>query len=133
MGVERVEGGWKGEYLQTRAGGARSDRHREQAHDRHRRVCARKEIDELYLNNPYYIVPDGEVGQQAFAVIREAIRQEGMVAIGKVVFTSREHIIALEARGKGMMGVTLRYPYEVRKEAGILRRYCRRESAQGHA
>ena len=77
----------------------------------------RKEIDELYLNNPYFIVPDGEVGQQAFAVIREAIRQEGMVAIGKVVFTSREHVIALEARGKGMMGVTLRYPYEVRKEA----------------
>src|SRR6476646_2789644 len=77
----------------------------------------RKEIDELYLNNPYYIVPDGEVGQQAFAVIREAIRKEGMVALGKVVFTSREHIIALEARGKGMMGVTLRYPYEVRKEA----------------
>ena len=76
----------------------------------------RKEIDELYQNNPYYIVPDGEVGQQAFAVIREAIRQEGMVAIGKVVFTSREHIIALEARGKGMMGMTLRYPYEVRKE-----------------
>ena len=76
----------------------------------------KKEIDELYLNNPYYIVPDGEVGQQAFAVIREAINKEGMVAIGKVVFTSREHIIALEPRGKGMMGITLRYPYEVRKE-----------------
>jgi DNA end-binding protein Ku len=75
------------------------------------------EIDEIYLNNPYYIAPDGEVGQQAFAVIREAIRKEGMVAIGKVVFTSREHIIALEARGKGLLGVTLRYPYEVRSEA----------------
>src|SRR5947199_2507189 len=77
----------------------------------------KKEIDELHLNSPYYIAPDGEVGQQAFAVIREAIRKEGMVAIGKVVFTSREHIIALEARGKGLLGVTLRYPYEVRKEA----------------
>src|SRR2546423_35546 len=76
----------------------------------------KKEIDELYFNNPYFIVPDGEVGQQAFAVIREAIRKEGMVALGKVVFTSREHVIALEARGKGMMGVTLRYPYEVRNE-----------------
>ena len=76
----------------------------------------KKEIDELYLSNPYYIVPDGDVGTQAFAVIREAIKQEGMVAIGKVVFTSREHVIALEPRGKGMMGVTLRYPYEVRKE-----------------
>src|SRR5580693_2839195 len=75
------------------------------------------EIDELYLNDPYYIAPDGEVGQQAFAVIREAIRKEGMVAVGKVVFTSREHIIALEARDKGMLGVTLRYPYEVRKQA----------------
>jgi DNA end-binding protein Ku len=76
----------------------------------------KKDIDELYLNNPYYIVPDGEVGQQAFAVIREAIRKEGMMAIGKVVFTSREHIIGLEARGKGLMGITLRYPYEVRNE-----------------
>jgi DNA end-binding protein Ku len=75
------------------------------------------QIDELYLNNPYFIIPDGEVGAEAFAVIREAINKEGMVAIGKVVFTSREHIIALEARGKGMLGVTLRYPYEVRKES----------------
>jgi DNA end-binding protein Ku len=76
----------------------------------------RNEIDELYLRDPYYIVPDGEVGQQAFAVIREAIRKEGMVALGKIVFTSREHIIALEARGKGLLGLTLRYPYEVRDE-----------------
>src|SRR5438132_32561 len=74
------------------------------------------EIDELYLRDPYFIVPDGEVGQQAFAVIREAIRKEGMVALGKVVFTSREHVIALEPRGKGLLGMTLRYPYEVRKE-----------------
>jgi DNA end-binding protein Ku len=76
----------------------------------------RKQIDELYLNNPYYIMPDGEVGEQAFAVIREAIREEGMVAIGKVVFTSREHMIALEARGKGLLGITLRFPYEIRNE-----------------
>ena len=76
----------------------------------------KKEIDELYLNSPYYIVPDGDVGQQAFAVIREAIKQEGMVALGKVVFTSREHVISLEPRGKGLLGITLRYPYEVRKE-----------------
>jgi len=76
----------------------------------------RDEIDELYLNASYYIVPDGEAGEQAFAVIREAIRKEGMVAIAKVVFTSREHIIALEARGKGLLGITLRYPYEVRAE-----------------
>jgi DNA end-binding protein Ku len=76
----------------------------------------KSQVDELYIRDPYYIAPGGEVGQQAFAVIREAIRKEGMVAIGKVVFTSREHIIALEARDKGMLGITLRYPYEVRKQ-----------------
>jgi Ku protein len=76
----------------------------------------KKEIDELYLGNPYYIVPDGKVGQQAFAVIREAIKDRGMVALARVVFTSREHVIAIEPRGKGMMGVTLRHPYEVRDE-----------------
>jgi DNA end-binding protein Ku len=77
----------------------------------------RDEIDELYICDPYFVVPDGEVGQQAFAVIREAIRKEGMVALGKVVFTSREHIIALEARDNGMVGTTLRYPYEVQNAA----------------
>jgi DNA end-binding protein Ku len=76
----------------------------------------RSEIDELYMRDPYYIVPDGEVGQQAFAVICEALRKEGMVALGKVVFTSREHVIALEARGKGLVGMTPRYPYELRKK-----------------
>ncbi len=76
----------------------------------------KKEIDALYLANPYYLVPDGDVGAQAFAVIREAIRQKGMVALGRVVFTSREHVIALEPRDKGMMGTTLRYTYEVRDE-----------------
>jgi DNA end-binding protein Ku len=75
------------------------------------------DIDEIYLRDPYFIVPDGAVGQQAFAVIREAIRKEGMVALGRVVFTNREHVIALEPRGKGLMGVTLRFPYEVRKES----------------
>jgi DNA end-binding protein Ku len=75
------------------------------------------DIDELYMRDPYFIAPDGEVGQQAFAVIREAIRKEGMVALATVVFTSREHVIAVEPRDKGMIGVTLRYPYEVRNPA----------------
>jgi DNA end-binding protein Ku len=54
-------------------------------------LVPRNEIDDIYLNSPYYIVPDGEVGAQAFAVIREVIKKEGVVAIGKVVFTSRAH------------------------------------------
>jgi len=77
----------------------------------------RNEIDEIYWNLPYYIIPEGDVGRQAFAVIREAIRKEGMIALGHVVFTTREHVIAVEPRGKGMLGVTLRYPYEIRREA----------------
>ena len=73
----------------------------------------RSEIDELYWNIPYYIAPDGEVGGQAFAVIREAIRKEGMVAPA----TSCSQGVAVEPRGKGMLGVTLRCPYEICKEA----------------
>jgi DNA end-binding protein Ku len=75
----------------------------------------KQDIDQLYLRDPYFIVPDGDVGQQAFAVIRDAIRKEGMVALGKIVFTTREHIIALEPRDNSLVGTTLRYPYEVRE------------------
>ena len=75
----------------------------------------RSEIDDLYLVRPYYIVPDGKVGHDAFAVIRETIRSLDKVAVARVVLTNREHIIALEARDKGLMGMLLRYPYEVRE------------------
>jgi DNA end-binding protein Ku len=68
----------------------------------------------LYLVRPYYIVPDGKVGHDAYAVIRETIRSLDQVAIARVVLTSREHVIALEARDNGLMGMLLRYPYEVR-------------------
>jgi DNA end-binding protein Ku len=72
------------------------------------------DIDPRYLIRPYYLVPDGKVGHDAFAVIRETIRSMDMVAIGRVVLTSREHIIALNPFDKGLMGTLLRYPYEVR-------------------
>ena len=77
----------------------------------------RSEIDDLYLVRPYYIVPDGKVGHDAYAVIRETIRTMDQVALGRVVLTSREHVIGLEARDKGLMGMLLRYPYEVRDSA----------------
>ncbi|MGC2781934.1 MAG: Ku protein [Bradyrhizobium sp.] len=76
----------------------------------------RTDIDSRYLIRPYYLVPDGKVGHDAFAVIRETIRSMDKVAIGRVVLTNREHIIALEPLGKGLMGTLLRYPYEVRNE-----------------
>ena len=77
----------------------------------------RKEIDDLYLVRPYYIVPDGKVGHDAYAVIRETIRSLDKVALARVVLTSREHVMSLEARDKGLMGMLLRYPYEVRDQA----------------
>ena len=76
----------------------------------------KSDIDNRYLIRPYYLVPDGKVGHDAFAVIRETIRKMDKVAIGRVVLTNREHIIALEPLGKGLMGTLLRYPYEVRGE-----------------
>jgi DNA end-binding protein Ku len=76
----------------------------------------RSDIDSRYAIRPYYLVPDGKVGHDAFAVIRETARSLDKVAIGRVVLTNREHIIALEPLGKGLMGTLLRYPYEVRDE-----------------
>src|SRR4051794_19947572 len=77
----------------------------------------RSEIDPRYLIRPYYLTPDGKVGHDAFAVIRETIREMNKIAIGRVVLTNREHIIALEPLDKGLMGTLLRYPYEVRDAA----------------
>jgi hypothetical protein len=77
---------------------------------------AREEIDPRYIIRPYYLRPDGKVGHDAFAVIRETIRKMNKAAIGRVVLTNHEHIIALEPLDKGLIGTLLRYPYEVRAE-----------------
>ena len=77
----------------------------------------RDEIDRRYLNNPYYIAPDGKAGADAFAVIRDAMKDQDRVALARIVLTNREHVIAIEPFGKGLLGTTLRYPYEVRDEA----------------
>jgi DNA end-binding protein Ku len=74
------------------------------------------EIDKRYLDKPYYIVPDGKVGAEAFGVIRDAMKDKDRVALARIVMANREHIIALEPRGKGILGTTLRYDYEVRDE-----------------
>jgi len=77
----------------------------------------RDEIDRRYLNNPYYIAPDGKAGADAFAVIRDAMKDQDRVALARIVLTNREHVIAIEPLGKGLLGTTLRYPYELRDEA----------------
>ena len=74
----------------------------------------RGQIDERYLDSPYYIAPNDPAGQEAFAVIREAMRGKGMAALGRVVLAKRERVIMLEPWDKGLMGTTLHYPYEIR-------------------
>ena len=75
----------------------------------------RCQIDQRFFDTPYYVTPNEPVGQEAFAVIREAMRNKRVVALGRLVLAKRERVIALEAYDKGLLGMTLRYPYEVRK------------------
>jgi DNA end-binding protein Ku len=79
------------------------------------RFVPAEELDKRYFDSPYYLAPTDQVGQEAFAVIRDAIRDKGMVALGRVVIARRERVVAIEALGKGLLATTLRYPYEVRE------------------
>ena len=87
------------------------------------------EIDEIYLDSPYYLAPDDKVAEEAFAVIREAMAKKKVVGIGRVVLARRERMLMLQPRGTGMLATTLRYPYEVRQDAeyfdGIADGSCR--------
>jgi DNA end-binding protein Ku len=78
----------------------------------------RAEIDERYIDSSYYVAPTDQVGQEAFAVIRDAIRDRKMVGLGRVVLTRRERVVMLEAFDKGLLATSLHYAYEVR-EAGV--------------
>jgi DNA end-binding protein Ku len=74
----------------------------------------RSQIDERYFDSPYYLVPNEPVGQEAFAVIRDAMRGKDMVALARIVLAKRERVVMLQSWDKGLLGTTLRYPYEVR-------------------
>ena len=74
------------------------------------------EIDQIYLDSPYYLAPDDKVAEEAFAVIRDAMTKKKMVGIGRVVLNRRERMLMLAPRSKGMLATTLRYPYEVRQD-----------------
>lgn len=77
------------------------------------RFVAEGEIDRLYWNDPYYLVPDGKTGTEAYTVIRDALSQAGRIAIGRVVMHTRERVVALEPRDKGIVAYTLRSADEV--------------------
>jgi DNA end-binding protein Ku len=77
----------------------------------------RAEIDDRYLASPYYLAPTDQVGQEAFSVIRDVMREKKMVRLARVVLTRREHVAMLEPFEKGLLATTLRYPYELRDAA----------------
>lgn len=74
----------------------------------------RKEIDEIYLDTPYYLFPDDKVGVEAFAVIRDAMRATGLVGLARVVLHNHEHVLMLEPLDKGIKATALRYQDEIR-------------------
>jgi DNA end-binding protein Ku len=77
------------------------------------------EIDRIYWDHPYYLAPDGKLAQEAFAVIREAMKKSGQIALGRVVLSTRERILALEPRDNGILAYSLRTDDEVRKATEI--------------
>ena len=83
------------------------------------RFVPKTAIDDRYRDTPYYLAPEDQVGQEAFAVIRDAMKKKKMVGIARVVMARRERIMMLEPFGKGLMGTTLLYPYEIRGEESV--------------
>jgi DNA end-binding protein Ku len=75
------------------------------------------DIDNRYYDSPYYVFPNDNVGQEAFAVIRDAMKGKDVVALGRIVLNKRERVIALKPFDKGLLGTTLHYAYEVRDAA----------------
>jgi DNA end-binding protein Ku len=74
------------------------------------------EVDRIYLDESFYLVPADDMGQEAFAVIREAMKKDDLVGLARLVIYRREHLLLLAPRGKGIMATTLRYKNEVRAE-----------------
>ena len=74
-----------------------------------------EDIDPIYFDTPYYLVPDGSVAEEGYRVIREALRESGKIALGRVVINGQERIIALRPLGTGLLGNSVRYPDEIRR------------------
>ncbi len=75
------------------------------------------EVDVVYMDAPYYLAPDGKMADETFVVLREAMKRENKIAIARIVMSSRERVVAISPRGKGMLVATLRNPNEVRGTA----------------
>src|SRR6185437_5068338 len=74
-----------------------------------------EDIDPIYFDMPYYLVPDGSVAEEGYRVIREALNQTGKIAVGRVVINGQERTIAIRPLGTGLLGNSVRYADEVRQ------------------
>jgi DNA end-binding protein Ku len=75
----------------------------------------------FYFEKPYYVVPADDLAEEAFVVLREAMRQAGKVGIGQISVRGREYLVSLKPCGKGLVLETLRYEDEVRKAQGYFK------------
>lgn len=80
---------------------------------------ARAAIDDIYLDSPYYMAPNEKIGEDAFAVIRDAMSKRAMAGLGRVVMNRRERVVMLEPSGRGIVATTLRFPYEIKAAADV--------------
>ena len=90
-----------------------------------------EEIDKRYYERPYYIVPDGKSGEEAYAVIRDAMKDKGRVALAGIIFANRQHILAVEPWGKGMLGTTLALRLRGARREGVLQGHRQPPRAEG--
>jgi len=79
------------------------------------------DIDPMYFEKPYYVVPADDLAEEAFVVVREALRQSKKVGIGQLAMRGQEYIVALKPCGRGMIVETLRYADEVNKAQSYFR------------
>jgi len=79
------------------------------------------EIDALYFEKPYYVVPADDLAEEAFVVLREALRRTRKVGLGQLTLRGREYIVSLKPCGRGIILETLRYAEEVHKAQGYFR------------
>ena len=92
---------------------------------------AADEIDRIYWNDPYFLVPDGDMAVEAFTVIREAMEKAGKIALGRLVMHQRERLMALEPRDRGLLAYSLRSNREVRSAEEVFDRIPKAEPDAG--